>query len=193
MAERGAEIDHAMLNRWVVKYSPLIAGIAQARKRSTSVSWRMHETYIKVRGTWIYPHPAVNRNWQTLHFMLQEHRDTAAACRFFKRAAGTKGVPDRITIHQSGANLVGLHSLHFILNFTGVGQIIGIFQFKYLDNIDEQDRRFTMRITRPMLGLKAFHSAAATLDGIGKAHVIRGGQLAQKGIPPFKRFADLAA
>ena len=50
LQERGVDVDHATLNRWVVKYSPQIAASAQARKRPTAVSWRMDETYIKVGG-----------------------------------------------------------------------------------------------------------------------------------------------
>jgi putative transposase len=193
MAERGVEIDHATLNRWVVKFSPLIAANAQVRKKPTAQSWRMDETYIKVRGKWAYLYRAVDRDGQTLEFMLSERRDTAAARRFFKRAVGTNGIPDRIAIDKSGANLAGLQSLNVILKFTGSGRIIGIVQSKYLNNIVEQDHRFIKRITRPMLGFKAFHSAAATLAGIETAHMIRKGQLAQTGIPAFKQFAALAA
>ncbi|WP_044044368.1 IS6 family transposase [Octadecabacter antarcticus] len=193
MAERGVEIDHATLNRWVVKFSPLIAANAQARKKPTAVSWRMDETYIKVRGEWTYLYRAVDREGETLDFMLSKRRDTGAARRFFKRAVGTNGVPDRIAIDKSGANLAGLQSLNVILKFTGAGQIISIFQSKYLNNIVEQDHRFIKRITRPMLGFKAFHSAATTLAGIETAHMIRKGQLAQTGIPAFKQFAALAA
>ena len=93
MAERGVEIDHATLNRWVVKYARQIAANAQARKKPTACSWRMDETYIKVRGKWTYLYRAVDRDGQTLEFMLSENRDTAAARRFFKRAIATNGIP----------------------------------------------------------------------------------------------------
>lgn len=193
MTERGVNIDHSTLNRWVVKFSPLLAANARARKKQTAASWRMDETYIKVRGTWTYLYRAVGREGQTLDSMLSERRDTAAARRFFKRTVGTNGVPDRIAIDKSGANLAGLQSLNVILQFTEVGRIIGIVQSKYLNNIVEQDHRFIKWITRPMLGFKAFYSAVATLAGIEKAHMNRKGQLAQKSIPAFKQFADLAA
>ena len=192
MAERGAEVDHATLNRWVIKYAPQIAANAQARKKPTASSWRMDETYIRVRGKWTYLYRAVDRDGQTLEFMLSENRDTASARRFFKRAIGTNGVPERIVIDKSGANLAGLQSINVILKFTGVGRIIGIVQSKYLNNIVEQDHRFIKKITRPMLGFKAFHSAAATLAGIETAHMIRKGQLGQTGTSAFKQFAALA-
>ncbi len=125
--------------------------------------------------------------------MLSECRDTAAVQRFLKRAVGANGVPDRIAIDKSGANLADLQNLNVILKFTGAGRIIGIIQSKYLNNIVEQDHRFIKRITRPMLGFKAFHSAAATLAGVETANMIRKGQLAQTGVPAFKQFAALAA
>ena len=148
--------------------------------------------YIRVRGKWTYLYRAVDRDGQTLEFMLAENRDTASARRFFKRAIGTNGVPERIVIDKSGANLAGLQSINVILKFTGVGRIIGIVPSKYLNNIVEQDHRFIKRITRPMLGFKAFHSAAATLAEIETAHMIRKGQLGQQGIPAFKQFVALA-
>jgi len=134
MAERGVEVDHATLNRWVVKFSPTIAENAQARKKPTAISWRMDETYIKVRGNWTYLYRAVDRDGQTLDFMLSERRDTAAARRFFKRAVGTNDVPERIAIDKSGANLAGFQSLNTILKFTGTGRTINIVQSKYFNH-----------------------------------------------------------
>ena len=119
MAERGIEIDHATLNRWVVKYASQIATNAQARKKPAACSWRMDETYIKVRGKWTYLYRAVDRDGQTLEFMLSENRDTAAARRFFMRAVASNGIPERIVIDKSGANLAGLQSINVILKFTG--------------------------------------------------------------------------
>ncbi len=193
MAERGVTVDHATLNRWVVKFSPLIAANAQARKLATANSWRMDETYIKVRGKWTYLYRAVDRDGQTLDFMLSERRDLAAARRFFKQAIAANGVPDRVVIDKSGANLAGLMAVNVILKLTGTGHLVTIRQVKYLNNILEQDHRFIKRIIRPMLGFKGFHSAAATLAGIEAAHMIRKDQLGQTGVAPFKQFAALAA
>jgi putative transposase len=124
--------------------------------------------------------------------MISQLRSTAAARRFFNRAIGTNGVPERIAIDQSGANLASLQSLNAILKFTGTGRIIDIIQSKYLNNMVEQDHRFIKKITRPMLGFKAFYSAAATLTGIEVAYMIRKGQLGQNGMSRFKQFAALA-
>ena len=193
MQERGVDVDHATLSRWVIKYSPLIAAQAQTRKRPTAASWRMDETYIKVKGEWMYHYRAVDRNGKTLDFMLSGRRDKPAARRFFRRAIGTNGVPDRIVIDKSGANLAGLEAVNVILKFTGLGKTIKILQVKYLNNILEQDHRFIKRITGRMLGFKAFHSASATLDGIETAHMIRKGQFENNGLTAFRQFAQLAA
>jgi putative transposase len=193
LGERGVEGDHATLNRWVVKFSPLIAARAQAWKRPTTTRWRMDETYIKVKGRWTYLYRAVDRDGQTPDFLLSVRRDLAAARRFFKRAIAANGLPDRIVIDKSGANLAGLLAKNVILKFTGDGRVIKVRQVKYLNNILEQDHRFIKRITAPMMGFKAFHSAAATIAGIEAAHMIRKGQIAANGATAFQIFAGLAA
>jgi putative transposase len=193
LAERGVKVDHAALNRWVVTFAPLIAARAQSRKRPTATSWRMDETYIKVKGHWTYLYRAVDRDGQTLDFRLSERRDLAAARRFFKPAIGTNGVPDRVAIDKSGANLAGLLAVNVILKFTGGGRTIGVRKARYLNNIPEQDHRFIKRISNPMMGPKAFHSAAATIAGIEAAHMIRKGQIPANGASAFKTCESLAA
>ena len=192
LAERGIAVDHATLNR-VVRYSPQIAAQAHMRKRRTANSWRVDETYIKVRGKWTYLYRAVDRDGKTLDFMLSERRDLPAARRFFRKAIATNGVPDRVVI-DSGANLTGLQAVNTSLKFTGTGNIIEIRQVKYLNNILEQDHRFIKRITRPMMGFQeAFHSASATIAGIEVAHMIRKCQFTNDNRSPFQVFAELTA
>ena len=193
LQERGVDVDHATLNRWVVRYSPLIAKEAQRRKARTSSSWRMDETYIKVKGKWNYLYCAVDKFGKTLDFMLSERRDEAAATSFFTRTLGNNGVPERVVIDKSGANLAGLKNMNSLLMLNGRYRFIDILQVKYMNNIIEQDHRFIKKITRPMKGFKAFHSASATLEGIEVAHMIRKNQLASKGQCPFQQFANLAA
>ena len=79
MAERGVEVDHAKLNRWVIKFSPLIAKEAHKRKWKTATSWRMDETYIRVIGKWTYYYRATDKFGKTLDFMLSKRRDEVAA------------------------------------------------------------------------------------------------------------------
>ena len=151
------------------------------------------QNYIKVRGKWTYLYRAVDRDGKTLDFMLSERRDLPAARRFFRKAIATNGVPDRVVIDKSGANLTGLQAVNTSLKFTGTGNIIEIRQVKYLNNILEQDHRFIKRITRPMMGFKAFHSASATIAGIEVAHMIRKCQFTNDNRSPFQVFAELAA
>lgn len=192
MAERGVDVDHATLNRWVVKYAPLIADAAQQRKSRTARSWRADETYIKVKGEWAYLYRAVDRNGQTLDFMLSQRRDEAAATRFFRRTIDRNGWPDKVVIDKSGANLAGLDNMNIALILFGWCWLIEGLQVKYLNNVIEQDHRFIKKITRPMMGFKSFDAAQASLAGIETAHMIRKGQFGNTGRSPFRTFAELA-
>jgi len=192
LAERGVIVDHATLNRWVVKYAPLIAHEARKRKTSGARSWRADETYIKVKGKWVYLYRAIDKHGQTLDFMLSERRDQAAATDFFWKALSSNGVPERGVIDKSGANNAGLNMMNDFLYLLGIPSRIEIIQAKYLNNIIEQDHRFIERLTRQMKGFKSFAAAAATLAGIEVAQMIRKDQFAADGKPAFKQFAELA-
>ncbi len=104
MAERGVSVDHATLNRWFVKFSPLVAARAQLKKHPTQKSWSMDETYIRVRGKWTYLYRAVDKAGNTLDFMLSERRNRPAAARFFAKALSSNGIPGKVVIDKSGAD-----------------------------------------------------------------------------------------
>lgn len=173
MAERGVKVDHATLNRWIIKYSPLIAVKAHMRKTTTLRSWRMDETYVKVRGIWVYLCWAVDKAAKTLEFMLSERRNEKAATLFFAITLASNSIPDKIVIDKSGANAAGIRGVNRILKRFGCPTQISAIRSKYLDNIIEQDHRFIKRRIRPMLGFTSFKSAAATLDGIEVTQMIR--------------------
>jgi putative transposase len=98
MEERGVSVDHATIQRWVVKYSSLLEAAFHCRKHLVWVSWRMDETYIKVKGQWRYLYRAVDKMGQTIDFLLTEERDEQAAKRFLTKAIRRHGVPEKITI-----------------------------------------------------------------------------------------------
>jgi transposase-like protein len=110
MEERGVEVDHSTINRWVIKYSPQLEEKFHRRKRPVWESWRMDETYIKVKGEWRYLYRAVDKQGQTIDFLLTEHRDKEAALRFLKKAIRRNGLPEKITIDGSDANEAAIKS-----------------------------------------------------------------------------------
>jgi putative transposase len=192
MKERGVDVDHSTINRWTIKYSPLLEEAFHRRKRPVWISWRLVETYIKVKGQWRYLYRAVDKNGQTIDFLLTEHRDTEAALRFLKKAIRRNGVPETITIDGSDANEAAIKRYN-----AEHGTAIAIRQVKYLNNIVEQDHRGVKRITRPMLGFKAFDAAQATLVGIELMHMIKKRQLVieegNEGLTAAELFYSLAA
>lgn len=107
--ERGVTVDHATLNRRVMKFAPLMADRVQARKRPTAKSWRMDETYIKVEGRWTYLCRAVDRNGQTLDFLLSERRNLAVARRGLQHNPVRRSAP--ITLQGSLRQNRFAHSL----------------------------------------------------------------------------------
>ena len=192
MEERGVNVDHATLNRWVIDYSPLVAAEAKKCKRTAATSWRIDETYVKVKGKWVYLYRAVDKFGDTIDFMLSEQRDEAAATAFFKQAIDANGFPKKVVMDKSGANYAGLENINILLILAGLISFVEILQVKYLNNLIEQDHRFIKKITKPMMGFKAFHSAKATLDGIETAHRIRKKQLSEDNMPAYKQFMALA-
>ena len=192
MEKRGVDVDHSTINRWTIKYSPLLEAAFHWRKRPVWVSWRMDETYIKVKGQWRYLYRAVDKYGETIDFLLTEHRDKEAALRFLKKAIRRKGVPETITIDGSDANEAAIKSYN-----EAHGTAIAIRQVKYLNNIVEQDHRAVKRVTRPMLGFKSFDAAQCTLAGVELMHMIKKRQMlveaGDEGHTAAEQFYALAA
>jgi putative transposase len=176
MKERGVEVDHSNLNRWVLKYAPALENSFRQYKRPVGDSWRMDKTYINVKGKWKYLYRAVDKFGATVDFLLTAKRDRKAALRFLRKAIGQNGTPSKITIDKSGANAAAINDY---TEEEAVG--IELRQVKYLNNIVEQDHRAIKRKTRPMLGFKSFWSAAKTIAGIELMHMIRKGQMIVRG------------
>lgn len=175
MEERGVEIDHATVQRWVVKYTPLLETEFRKKNRAVGTSWRMDETYIKVKGIWHYLYRAVDKEGNTIDFLLTKNRDKSAAKRFLIKAINNNGIPEKITIDGSAANKAAIEEYN-----SDNGMSIEIRQVKYLNNIVEQDHRGIKRITNSMLGFKSFDSATITLAGIEMVHMLRKRQMAMQ-------------
>ncbi|MEC5218988.1 putative transposase [Actimicrobium sp. GrIS 1.19] len=176
MEERGVSVDHSSINRWAIRFLPLIEKMARKHKRPVGGSWRMDETYIKVKGVWKYFYRAVDKQGKTVDFLLTAKRDMAAAKRFFDKAMGANGEPDKVAMDKSGANKAAIDAIN-----TGRDVPIVVSQVKYLNNIVEQDHRAIKRVTRPMLGFKSFRCAAQVIAGVELMHMIRKGQFATDG------------
>ncbi|CDZ76787.1 Transposase IS66 family protein [Legionella massiliensis] len=197
--ERGLKVDHSTINRWVVEYSPQLEEAFRKRhKRTTGGSLRVDETYIKVKGQWMYLYRAVDKEGHTVDFMLSEKRDELAARTFFLKVIGSSGIPQTVAMDKSGANKAGIDTinLHLALLFMlgGLFVQIKVRQVKYLNNIVEQDHRFIKKVTKPMKGFKELHSAKATLAGIELHHMLRKQQhLQAENQSIFEQFYGLTA
>jgi putative transposase len=176
MEERGVSVDHSTINRWAVRFLPLIEKLSRKHKRQVGTSWRMDETYIKVKGIWKYLYRAVDKEGKTVDFLLTGHRDMAAARRFFEKAIRENGAPEKVAMDKSGANRAAIDEIN-----GGRALPITVRQVKYLNNIVEQDHRAIKRVTRPMLGFKSFRAASNVLAGIELMHMIRKDQFAIDG------------
>ena len=176
MEERGVFVDHSSINRWAIRFLPLLEKVFRKHKRPVGSSWRMDETYIKVKDAWKYLYRAVDKEGKTVDFLLTARRDKAAAIRFFDKAMQANSVPEKVTMDKSGANKVAMDEI----NARGEAPII-VRQVKYLNNIVEQDHRFVKRITKPMLNFKSFRAAKNVLAGIELMHMFRKGQILLEG------------
>jgi len=185
---RGVIVDHATIQRWVVKFTPIIDMNFRKRKKIVGMRWRLDETYIKVKGKWCYLYRAVDKQGKTIDFLLTHRRNKRAAQLFLIKAIRQNGTPEIINIDKSGANLQGIRTF----NKRELTRIQWR-QCKYLNNIVEQDHRFVKWRIQNMLGFKSFESAQITLAGIETVRMIKKNQLTNPRITPFNSFCSLAS
>lgn len=152
---RGVELDHSTIQRWVFKFSPIIEKNMHKRKRSVANSWRMDETYVKVGGKDRYLYRAIDKEGNTVDFLLTKRRQRMSAQKFFNKAIGNNGRPSLINIDKSGSN----YSAIMTVNRRSCSvKRIRIRQSKYLNNIVEQDHRSIKRRIMICTGFKEFES-----------------------------------
>jgi len=189
LEERGVHLDHATANRWVIKFSVILEKIFRKRKKPVGNSWRMDETYIKIKGKWFYYYRATDKAGKTIDFYLSEKRDEKAARGFFEKAIASSGKPEKVNIDKSGANLAALTTFNDSLPEE---ERIIIRQLKILNQIIEQDHRFIKKITKPIMGFKSFLGAQATLIGIELCHMLKKGQNTMHAtLSPWQQFYAL--
>ena len=172
----------------VFKVTPLVESQFKNRKKSVSTSWRMDETYIKVKGDWKYLYRAVDKSGKTVDFLLTNRRQRMSAQSFLIKAIGNNGKPTLINIDKSGAN----HSAIRVYNKRSFSRI-QIRACKFLNNIVEQDHRFIKRRTVQGLGFKEFESAKRTLGGVELIRMLQKDQMHNPGKSIYASFLSLAA
>jgi transposase-like protein len=170
MGERGIDMAHTTILRWVQQYTPEFQKRWNRFARPVGGSWRMDETYIRVKGEWTYLYRAVDKAGKTVDFYLSRKRDVSAAKAFLRKAMKSQRTPTKITLDAYAA------SHRAVTDLKQSGELptrVQIRTSKYLNNLIEQDHRRIKQRLRPMLGLKSFRTAAVVIGGIELAERIK--------------------
>src|SRR5712692_11051746 len=170
MAERGIDLAHTTILRWVQHYTPEFEKRWKRFARPVGGSWRMDETYIRVKGEWVYLYRAVDKIGKTVDFYLSRKRDVNAAKAFLRKAMKDERIPAKRTLDAYAAS----HRAVADLKENGeLPKRVRIRSSKYLNNAIEPDHRRVKQRLRPMLGLKTLRTAAVVISGIELAEKIK--------------------
>ena len=176
MCERGLDIDHTTVFRWVQHYAPEINKRVRQHLKMSGTSYRVDETYIKVGKTCKYLYRAVDEEGQTIEFMLSARCDVPAAKRFFRKMmrAEHRRLPFSISVDKNAAYPEAFSTSQAEKI---VPKDCKLRRAKYLNNVIEQDHRFIKKKVRASQCFKRFHTAERTLEGIESINMIRKGQV----------------
>ena len=156
LAERGTEVDHVTVYRWVQRFTPLVIDAARPVRHLAGDRWFVDETYVKVAGVWSYVYRAVDQHGQVIDVLLSLRRDLAAARRFFVQALGVGTVPVEVTTDRAPVYPRVLDELlPSALHTTG----------QHANNPVEADHGRLKARLRPMRGLKRYRSARVLAAG----------------------------
>ncbi len=176
MRERGLAVDHSTIWRWVQKYAPEINKRIRPYLKMSGTSYRVDETYIRVGKSCKYLYRAIDKEGNTIEFMLSAKRDFSAAKRFFNKMmrADHRRLPFSISVDKNAAYPEAFTSSQdekiLPLDCT-------LRRVKYLNNIIEQDHRFINKKVRAAQCFKSFQTAERTLEGIEAVNMMRKGQV----------------
>jgi transposase, IS6 family len=176
LQDRGVAVDHTTIFRWIQAYAVELEKRIRPHLRPTNGSWRVDETYVKVKGRWTYLYRAVDSRGQTIDFLLSAKRDAEAAKRFFRKALGQPHTvnPRTITVDKNPAYPKAVAEMK---ENAELWRFSRLRQVKFLNNIVEQDHRRVKRLIRPGLGFGGFWTARRTLAGFEAMAMIRKGQV----------------
>ena len=175
-AERGLSIARSTICRWVHEYSPELEKRVKQHLKSTSDSWKLDETYVKIKGRWQYLYRAIDKNGQTLDWMLSRYRNKGSAKRFFKKVLSNKHTttPRVINVDKAKAfppTLKELQEEGVFPNTTKLRQV------KYLNNPMENDHKPTKSKSRYRQWYQSFDTAKKSISGIETMRMIQKGQV----------------
>ncbi|GHO87582.1 IS6 family transposase [Dictyobacter formicarum] len=176
MAERGLNVDHTTIYRWIQHYAPELERRCRLHVKFTTDSWRVDETYIKVKKEWVYLYRAVDSQGNTLDFWLSSIRDGNAAKHFFLKtlSAFHTTEPRVINVDKNAAYPKAFNDLKTVGK---IPESCELRQVKYLNNLIEQDHRCIKRLTKPGMGFFSFETAWRTIQGFEVMNMLRKGQL----------------
>ncbi len=188
LAERGIEVDHVTLFRWVQRFTPLLIDAARPCRHSVGSHWFVDETYLKVSGSWRYVYRAVDQYGQVIDVLVSRKRDLKAATKFFTSAITAHGQPAKITTDRAHALVrVVAELLPAALHDTT----------QYANNRVEGDHGRLKARLRPMRGLKRDRTASIAIRGHAFIQNLRRGHYelgmdARPGMPLAAAFDELA-
>jgi transposase-like protein len=165
LAERGVEVDHVTIYRWVHRFAPLFADAARFTRHSPGDRWFVDETYVKVRGVWRYVYRAVDQHGQVIDILVSARRDANAARRFFTRAlttaTPTEVVTDAAPVYPRVLDELVPAAWHHVE--------------QYANNRIKADHSRLKQRLRPMRGLRTDRTAQVIITGIAFIQNLRRG------------------